>query len=128
MEVAGEGAEQYGANQGDGRKHDQGFGRHPADTKLISSVFFTRSGVKPSPPADEVGDEEKDLQEHVRVQLNLVEHEKGERNVDDADRPTPDVGACRQPHGNPAGKRGDKFQVAYRVAPGREKDIVNVEK
>ena len=83
--------------------------------------------MRPSPPTDDVGDKEEDLQEHVGIELILIEKEEEQGNVDDPKRPAPDVRFCRKPYGDSAGEDAKKFKVAEGIAEGGEEDVGSVE-
>lgn len=82
--------------------------------------------MKPAPPSHEISDEEEDLQEHVRIQLDLKEKKKEEGHVDKTQWPTPDVCPGREPYCEPAGYCSKELQIAHGIAPEREEDLLDV--
>jgi hypothetical protein len=61
---------------------------------MLLPVFLACLRVGPAPPSHQVGDEEKHLQEHIRIQLYLIKQKEQQHHINDADRPAPDIGPC----------------------------------
>jgi hypothetical protein len=83
--------------------------------------------MRPTPPADHVRHEEKNLQKHVGIQLYLVEKKKEKYHVNNSDRPAPDIRFCRKPNRNGSGYRSKKFDVAHLIAKSAEENFIDTE-
>ena len=84
--------------------------------------------MSPSPPTNQIGDQEKDLQKHVGIKTDLKEKKEQQHNIYSADTPTPNIGARRQPYGYTARDGPEELEITHLVTKDGEEYIFNVEK
>ncbi|MNF96805.1 hypothetical protein D3C84_796070 [compost metagenome] len=75
----------------------------------------------PLPPAVKLQSGIDHLQQHVRIQLDLVKDPAVDQHHDQADRPAPGVLFDRQPDGNDAEGGGKQFKPGHAGSLGKSK-------
>jgi hypothetical protein len=87
-------------------------------------IFLANPWIFPSPPAGDIGEEEINLEKHIRIKLVLVKKEKKQYHVDDPDRPAQRFSLCRKDDRDHPGNGAEKFEVTHRIACYREKYLI----
>ena len=89
-------------------------------------ISLLRRWIFPTPPTGHIGYEKENLQEHVWVQLDLVEQKKKKDDIYQSNRPAQDMSAGRKPNGYQSCKCAEKFYIAHAVTQYVNEDLIYV--
>ena len=82
----------------------------------------------PSPPSHEIGNEEKDLKKHIRVQLHLENQKEDQCNINYSKRPAPHISARGEPDCYTTRDYPYELKIAHGITQYGKENIFYVEK